>query len=242
MADGREARQVPDVLDIHLPAVDREAPRMQRPAIMSWAVASCSRSEGLRVRSARKRTCRQAVVDRLRSRATRVGSVGAIVSSMPWRGRWPMLTPGERRAARSGRRVPCRGRRTLRARQAQGLESAAHADFTAGRLGPFTKNLPRCRATGEPSMSAVPSPMPKPLDGILVVALEQAVAAPYCIEPAGRRRRAGDQDRAPEGDFARGYDGAVLRRIVVLRVDQPGQGIDRAGRQARRRPCVADVA
>jgi crotonobetainyl-CoA:carnitine CoA-transferase CaiB-like acyl-CoA transferase len=50
---------------------------------------------------------------------------------------------------------------------------------------------------------------PRPLDGVLVVALEQAVAAPYCssrLADAGARvikieRR--------EGDFARGYDHAV---------------------------------
>ena len=52
-------------------------------------------------------------------------------------------------------------------------------------------------------------PTPRPLDGVLVVALEQAVAAPYCssrLADAGARvikieRR--------EGDFARGYDHAV---------------------------------
>ncbi len=53
------------------------------------------------------------------------------------------------------------------------------------------------------------SPGPRPLDGVLVVALEQAVAAPYCssrLADAGARvikieRR--------DGDFARGYDRAV---------------------------------
>ena len=52
-------------------------------------------------------------------------------------------------------------------------------------------------------------PTPGPLDGVLVVALEQAVAALYCssrLADAGARvikieRR--------EGDFARGYDHAV---------------------------------
>src|SRR4051812_19280800 len=51
--------------------------------------------------------------------------------------------------------------------------------------------------------------MPKPLEGLLVVSLEQAVAAPYC---SARLADAGARvikiERA-EGDFARGYDRAV---------------------------------
>ena len=51
--------------------------------------------------------------------------------------------------------------------------------------------------------------MTRPLDGVLVVSLEQAVAAPYC---ASRLADAGARvikiERA-EGDFARGYDRAV---------------------------------
>jgi crotonobetainyl-CoA:carnitine CoA-transferase CaiB-like acyl-CoA transferase len=49
----------------------------------------------------------------------------------------------------------------------------------------------------------------KPLDGLLVVALEQAVAAPYCssrLADAGARVIKVER---PEGDFARGYDHAV---------------------------------
>jgi crotonobetainyl-CoA:carnitine CoA-transferase CaiB-like acyl-CoA transferase len=49
----------------------------------------------------------------------------------------------------------------------------------------------------------------KPLAGLLVVALEQAVAAPYCssrLADAGARVI---KIERPEGDFARGYDQAV---------------------------------
>ncbi|TFY98557.1 CaiB/BaiF CoA transferase family protein [Ramlibacter rhizophilus] len=53
------------------------------------------------------------------------------------------------------------------------------------------------------------SPEGKPLDGVVVVALEQAVAAPLCssrLADAGARVI---KIERPEGDFARGYDSAV---------------------------------
>lgn len=53
------------------------------------------------------------------------------------------------------------------------------------------------------------SPGPRPLDGVLVVALEQAVAAPYCssrLADAGARVI---KIERLEGDFARGYDRTV---------------------------------
>ncbi len=51
--------------------------------------------------------------------------------------------------------------------------------------------------------------MPGPLDGLLVISLEQAVAAPYCssrLADAGARVIKLER---PEGDFARGYDSAA---------------------------------
>ena len=73
----------------------------------------------------------------------------------------------------------------------------------------------------------------KPLAGMLVVALEQAVAAPYCssrLADAGARVIKVER---PEGDFARGYDQAVFgessyfvwinrgKESVVLDLRQP---------------------
>ncbi|MEC7256303.1 MAG: CoA transferase, partial [Pseudomonadota bacterium] len=51
--------------------------------------------------------------------------------------------------------------------------------------------------------------MPKDLDGLLVVSIEQAVAAPYLT---GRLAEGGARVikvERPEGDFARGYDHLV---------------------------------
>lgn len=72
----------------------------------------------------------------------------------------------------------------------QGLLAEIRMDDTAG-------------AAKNPAMTC------KPLDGIVVVALEQAVAAPYCssrLADAGARVI---KIERPGGDFARGYDKAV---------------------------------
>ena len=64
--------------------------------------------------------------------------------------------------------------------------------------------------TTKAMMGSAPSPSShRPLEGLLVVALEQAVAAPYCssrLADAGARVI---KIERPEGDFARGYDKAV---------------------------------
>ena len=48
--------------------------------------------------------------------------------------------------------------------------------------------------------------MTNPLDGILVIALEQAVAAPYCTSRLADAGARVIKIERPEGDFARHYD------------------------------------
>src|SRR5919201_5694609 len=91
--------------------------------------------------------------------------------------------------------------------------------------------------------------MPLPLSGLLVVSLEQAVAAPMCtcrLADAGAR---GIKVERPEGDFARYYDklavprGAIASPLPANSVHSPppftGEG-QRGGMQkdswARARP------
>ena len=74
--------------------------------------------------------------------------------------------------------------------------------------------------------------MPLPLEGLLVVSLEQAVAAPMCscrLADAGARVI---KIERPEGDFARGYDALAQR---------PEQPIS-SGSTAARNRVVLDLA
>jgi itaconate CoA-transferase len=58
--------------------------------------------------------------------------------------------------------------------------------------------------------------MTRPLEGLLVVALEQAVAAPFCtMRLADAGARVIKLER-PEGDFARGYDDVAAGQSSYL--------------------------
>jgi len=58
--------------------------------------------------------------------------------------------------------------------------------------------------------AAFPSPSPRPLDGITVLSLEHAIAAPFCTRQlADLGARVIKIERPDAGDFARGYDERV---------------------------------
>ena len=89
---------------------------------------------------------------------------------------------------------------------------------------------------------AMTQPPARPLDGILVVALEQAVAAPLAscrLSDAGARVIKLERDG---GDFARGYDTAANGQSALLRVAEPRQGVARRRHQGARRPRPRDCA
>ena len=85
--------------------------------------------------------------------------------------------------------------------------------------------------------------MTLPLSGLLVVSLEQAVAAPMCscrLADAGARVI---KIERPEGDFARGYDALAHGAEQLFRLAQPRQGIAGArSRQARRQGAARSDA
>ena len=67
--------------------------------------------------------------------------------------------------------------------------------------------------------------MTLPLSNLLVISLEQAVAAPMCscrLADAGARVI---KIERPEGDFARYYDRLARGRKRLFRVAQPWKGI-----------------
>ena len=95
--------------------------------------------------------------------------------------------------------------------------------------------------------------MPLPLEGILVVSLEQAVAAPMCTRRLADAGARVIKIERPEGDFARGYDDVAAgqssyfvwlnrgKESVVLDLAKGGRqgaavGHAREGRRVRAEP------
>ena len=93
----------------------------------------------------------------------------------------------------------------------------------------------------------------RPLDGIFVVALEQAVSAPLASRQlADLGARVIKIERPGEGDFARTYDTAVRglssyfvwlnrsKESLTLDLDHPGAEIGELPRRERRRDRLLD--
>ena len=76
----------------------------------------------------------------------------------------------------------------------------------------------------------------RPLDGITVVAIEQAVAVPFATRQlADLGARVIKVERPDGGDFARQYDSRVQRIGELFRVAQPLEGVVGARPQAATR-------
>ena len=66
----------------------------------------------------------------------------------------------------------------------------------------------------------------RPLDGVTVLSLEQAVAAPFATRQlADLGARVIKIERPGVGDFARSYDATAGGTLVALRLAEPVEGV-----------------
>src|SRR5690606_42056426 len=86
-----------------------------------------------------------------------------------------------------------------------------------------------------------------PLDGLIVVAVEQAVAAPFCTARLADAGAHVVKVERPEGDFARGYDNVAAGQssyFVWLNRGKQSRVTDLAsppGRQALSQPIASPL-
>ena len=82
-----------------------------------------------------------------------------------------------------------------------------------------------------------------PLEGIIVIAVEQAVAAPFCSSRLADAGAHVIKVERPEGDFARGYDAAAKGQssyFVWLNRGKDSVVIDLATKEGRAQPGAVD--
>src|SRR4030081_2182030 len=75
-----------------------------------------------------------------------------------------------------------------------------------------------------------------PLEGLTVIAVEQAVAAPFCSSRLADAGAHVIKVERPEGDFARGYDGAAKGQssdFVLVNRGKGSAGIDLTSKEGR---------
>src|SRR2546430_17162646 len=78
-----------------------------------------------------------------------------------------------------------------------------------------------------------------PLEGLIVIAVEQAVAAPFCSSRLADAGAHVIKAERPEGDFARGYDAAAKGQssyFVGVNRGKESVVIDLANKEGRQNP------
>ena len=106
------------------------------------------------------------------------------------------------------------------------------------QVAPISTNLILAvRRRARARAAAVVSDSMLPLDGITVVSIEQAVAAPFATRQlADLGARVIKIERPDGGDFARGYDASRERPVELLRLAESLEGVADARSQAAGRP------
>ncbi len=210
-------------------------------------VVAAARANGLRcmdgpyVGFKDARRARARVQDRARARASTASSastrrsspvVNAVVRAVRRRGR---AGGGRGEGVRGGRcgGPGCRDARRPDDRRRQPSDGARHPGapppgaLRRDRLRPLERSTAQMQATDACR-----------LDGMTVVAVEQAVAAPFASRQlADLGARVIKIERPGAGDFARGYDAHRQRAVQPLRLAQPLEGIaDARSEASRKRP------
>src|SRR5258707_14895163 len=148
-----------------------------------------------------------------------------------WRSCWPRMRPGPR--------PTCASRPTAASALPRNSTSSASSARPGSTRWRRSRPISSCR-TSPSTCWACPAPTEKlkmlPLEGITVIAVEQAVAAPFC---SSRRADAGAyviKGERPEGDFAPGHDAAAKGQssyFVWLNRGKDSVVIDLATKQGR---------
>src|SRR5690242_6509408 len=121
---------------------------------------------------------------------------------------WPKCsrpTPPGRRPMRRSRPMAASA---LRRNMTSSAKSAKRGSTRWRRSRP-TSSCPTSPSMCSACPAPIEAPLMLPLEGIRVIAVEQAVAAPFCSSRLADAGAEVIKVERPEGDFARGYDAAA---------------------------------